>query len=197
MQSVKDLERVLSASRHLLHLIDGLLHLSKIEAGKEEITLETFEISELVDSIVDTLSPAAFANRSAIRRGRIDNGPLTSDRFRLKQGLLNLMSNACKFTQDGVVTISVVRNAGTVEFSVEDTGVGISPAGIERLFDPFVQEDASTARRFGGTGLGLAITKRLARLLGGDVSVSSALGVGSVFRLSVEDRGMQTRRVAA
>jgi signal transduction histidine kinase len=112
---------------------------------------------------------------------------LRTDRFKLKQCLLNLLSNACKFTEDGDVALIVRSHAGAVVFQVSDTGVGMTIEQVSRLFEPFVQADASIAERHGGSGLGLAITRRLAQLLGGDVVVSSRPGAGSVFTLSVAD----------
>jgi signal transduction histidine kinase len=187
-RAVRDLDRVLSASRHLLHLIDGLLQLSKIEAGREEPTIRAFEVDALIDEVMATMEPAAKASGNRVKVHLEWSGQVHSDYFRLKQGLLNLMSNACKFTRDGEIGVTVCRDGARVLFRVSDTGIGMTAAQLERVFNPFLQAEESTQQRFGGTGLGLSITQSLARLLGGDVVVTSAPGQGSVFTLSVEDR---------
>ncbi|MBI1250550.1 MAG: response regulator [Alphaproteobacteria bacterium] len=188
--TAKDLNRILSASRHLLALINEILDLSKIEAGAMEVSSRPFDPLELCNEVLETVRPMAMKNANALRL--VDDAQLggaETDEFRIRQCLLNLLSNACKFTKEGAVTLRVRRvrdNAfDWLVFDVSDTGIGISPAQLERVFEPFSQADATTTRKFGGTGLGLSITRRLAELLGGDLSVASTLGKGSTFTLRI------------
>ena len=187
-----DIRKVRAAGRHLLNLIDTILDLSKVEAGKMEIELETFPILDLCAEVEALVKPLAFRNRNRLMvRGAEAAGALTSDRTKVRQALVNTAGNACKFTEDGNVTISVVREnrAGRVEavFVVEDDGPGIPADQLERLFQPFTQADSSSSRRFGGTGLGLALTRRLVSLLGGEIGVRSTPGLGSAFTIRIPD----------
>ncbi len=192
-KAAEPLGRILRAGRHLLNLINDLLDLSKIEAGKLELVPEEFEVKLLVDEVAGTARPLAEKNRNALKAacapGLI---PLRADRNRLVQILLNLLSNACKFTQDGSVTLSVTMQSGSdgtwMDFVVTDSGIGITEAQITRLFKDFTQADATTQQKFGGTGLGLAISRRLCRMMGGDLTVASEPGKGSAFtaRLPVD-----------
>jgi signal transduction histidine kinase len=188
-QERADLGRIHGAAHRLLALINDVLDLSKIEAGGMEVAFETVDVQAMVREAVDTVTPAAVANGSSIV---VEAGPLgvaNTDGFKLSQCLLNLMSNAAKFTKDGSIKLHAQRESDADQdwlvFEVIDTGIGISPDAMQRLFQPFVQADASTTRAYGGTGLGLAITRRLARLLGGDVTVKSVVGQGSSFTLRV------------
>jgi CheY-like chemotaxis protein len=188
-----DLNKIQDAGRHLLSLISDILDLSKIEAGKLEFYLEDVELPDLVGevrSIVETLA-AKNSNRLEINCPT-DIGALHTDRTKLKQSLLNLLSNAAKFTSKGVVTLDVTRSAPgaepSVSFVVRDTGIGMTPEQVSRLFEAFSQADASTTKRFGGTGLGLAITKRFSEVLGGTVTVTSEPDRGSVFTITLPDR---------
>jgi signal transduction histidine kinase len=181
-----DLGRVHAAGRRLLALINDVLDLSKIEAGAMEVSAEPVDIDALVAEAAATVKPSALANGTAIRVEA--SGPLgvaLTDGFKLSQCLLNLLSNAAKFTKDGQIKLRAHREDGWLVFEVIDTGIGIAPEAQKHLFQPFVQADASTTRAYGGTGLGLAITRRLARLLHGDVTVKSAPGQGSAFTLRV------------
>jgi signal transduction histidine kinase len=185
-----DLARILCAAHRLLSLINDVLDLSKIEAGHMPAAIESVDIDALIEESVATLTPTASANGNTLSIGRAAPlGQAHTDGFKLGQCLLNLLSNAAKFTQNGQIKLCAAREsfdgAECLRFDVIDTGIGIPPAAIERLFQPFMQADASTTRAYGGTGLGLAITRRLARLLGGDVTVKSVLGQGSVFTLRV------------
>lgn len=185
---VSDHERVIGAAKHLLKLINGLLDLSKIEAGRMEAEIRDFEVAPMAATALDTVRHTAEANGNRlVLELDPDIGAARGDSFRLSQCLLNLLSNASKFTKDGVITLRGRRDLDRnwLVFQVEDTGIGMSKQQFERLFEPFEQADASTARTYGGTGLGLVITKRLAQLLGGDVSVRSAPGEGSIFTLRV------------
>ena len=179
------LRRVHGAGTHLLSLINQVLDLSKIEAGKLELSPESVSLAPLVDEVIGTARPLANQNNNRlIVNGQDALGTLTVDPMRLRQILLNLLSNACKFTKEGEVMLSsrtVVDGRRWVEFAVSDTGIGMTPDQQTRLFQEFTQGDASTARQYGGTGLGLAISRKLAQMMGGDVTVASEQSKGSVF----------------
>ena len=194
---VPDLQRINDAGRHLLELINAVLDLSKIEAGKMELYLESFEVAPLVRDVAAVLEPLAQKNGNRLQvECAPDVGAMRADLTKLRQALFNLLSNACKFTEQGVVTVSVTREAATAEggdsigFAVRDTGIGMTPEQMARLFQEFGQADATTTRRYGGTGLGLALSRRLCRMMGGDISVASEPGRGSTFtiRLPAEVR---------
>lgn len=181
-----DLSRIEGAGRHLLALINEILDLSKIEAGKMEILCEEVEVALLLDDVGTAAQPLVERNGNRLVVD-LDGAPrsVLADPTRLRQVLLNLLGNAAKFTTGGTVRLSARRAGGPgpafVEFAVDDTGIGIEPDRLERLFLPFAQADASTNRRFGGTGLGLAISRRLCELMGGELVASSAPGKGSTF----------------
>jgi GAF domain-containing protein len=179
------LQRVHRAGTHLLGLINQVLDLSKIEAGKLELNSQLVELAPLVEEVVGTARQLAEQNKNRlVVEANEKLGALTVDPMRLRQILLNLLSNACKFTKEGAVTLRArkVANGGNwIEFAVADTGIGMTAEQQAKLFGEFTQADATTAQRFGGTGLGLAITRKLARLMGGDVTVASEPGKGSVF----------------
>jgi PAS domain S-box-containing protein len=185
-------EVVHSSGNALLHVIDDILDYSKIEAGKLDLVREPFALRDCVEGALDIVAPRAWEKE--IELGcLIDEGApagIVGDEGRLRQVLLNLLSNAVKFTHAGEVVVLVAAepvgaNSHRIELAVRDTGIGIPPEGIERLFTSFSQVDASTTRRFGGTGLGLAISKRLVELMGGTISVESEPGEGSTFRISL------------
>ncbi|HEY0625830.1 MAG TPA: response regulator [Allosphingosinicella sp.] len=184
---VEDLSRILRAARHLLSLINEILDLSKIEAGRIELETSLIDIRPFIEETLSTLGPSPSPNVSL--NVRLEDAPrmMSGDVTRTRQCLLNLLSNALKFTEHGEVTLRVrsgsLAGAEAIVFEVCDTGIGMSDAQQARLFNTFVQGDASTTRRYGGTGLGLAITRSLARLMGGDISVTSEPGAGSIFRL--------------
>jgi len=179
------LQRVNRAGTHLLGLINQVLDLSKIEAGKLELNPQTVQLAPLVNEVIGTAGQLAEQNKNRLVVDAQENlGALTVDPMRLRQILLNLLSNACKFTKEGEVTLRArrVANGGRwVELAVADTGIGMTAEQKAKLFEEFTQADATTAQRFGGTGLGLAITRKLARMMGGDVTVTSEPGKGSVF----------------
>ena len=191
--SASDAERIRHAARHLLSLINEILDLSKIEAGRMDIHVSDVDARATVLEAVETVAPAAQANNVAIDC-TIDPavGLLRTDGVKLRQCLLNLLSNAVKFTRDGKVSVRTAREGGRLRVIVEDTGIGMSAEQVARLFQPFVQADATTSRQFGGTGLGLVITRRLAQMIGGDVSVTSVVGRGSKFELSIAARMGET-----
>ena len=179
------LQRVNRAGTHLLGLINQILDLSKIEAGRLELTSQTVQLAPLIDEVIETARQLAQQNNNRLAVEAQENlGTLTVDPMRLRQILLNLLSNACKFTKQGDVKLRArrVRNGRDwIELAVADSGIGMTPEQQAKLFQEFTQADSATAQRFGGTGLGLAITRKLARLMGGDVTVASEPGKGSVF----------------
>jgi signal transduction histidine kinase/CheY-like chemotaxis protein len=177
-----DLAKIQSAGRHLLGVINDVLDLSKIEAGRTDLYLETFSVATLVDDVAGTVRPLAEGNGNRlVVEVAGDLGQMRSDLTKVRQTLLNLSGNASKFTEGGTVTLSARRDGDDVVFVVADTGIGIAPEHMDRLFQPFSQAESSTARRFGGTGLGLVISRRFCQMLGGDVTVQSEAGVGSTF----------------
>jgi signal transduction histidine kinase len=181
------LRRVHRAGTHLLGLINQVLDLSKIEAGKLELSPETVNLAPLLEDVIGTARQLAEQNKNRLVLEAQENlGQLTVDPMRLRQILLNLLSNACKFTKQGEVKLrvkKVVDGRNWIEIAVADTGIGMTPEQQAKLFEEFTQADSSTARQYGGTGLGLAITRKLARMMGGDVTVASEPGKGSVFTL--------------
>jgi len=189
-----DLQKIRSAGKHLLALINDILDLSKIEAGKTELFLEDLDVADLIRDVSTTIRPLVEknANQLVVRADAV--GRMHGDLTKIRQMLLNLLSNACKFTDHGTITLQVERASGPdggdqLHFQVRDSGIGMTPAQMTRLFEAFAQADASTSRRYGGTGLGLAITKRFATLMGGDVSVESDPGKGSTFHVRLPAAG--------
>jgi signal transduction histidine kinase/CheY-like chemotaxis protein len=187
---IADLQKIESAGRHLLGLINNILDLSKIEAGKMDVFIEAVDIQTLVKEVLSIVTPLADKSGNVIEViCPPDIGGFRSDQTKVKQCLLNLMSNANKFTTKGALTLTVAREANAgVCFRVSDTGVGMTEEQLGRLFQAFSQADASTTKRFGGTGLGLAITKHFCTMLGGDVTVESTPGVGSTFIIRLPDK---------
>jgi PAS domain S-box-containing protein len=187
------LARVHRAGKHLLHLINEILDLSKIEAGRLELNLEDVEVASLLRDAARTAEPLATRNRNRLQTDLADDlASVRADSMRLGQIVLNLLSNACKFTEEGTVTLEGRRKRNSdgdgcdwIEIGVADTGIGLAPEQLGRLFQDFSQADSSTTRRYGGTGLGLAISRRLARLMGGEIVVDSTLGQGSRFTLRI------------
>ncbi len=197
MDMVEDLERIGQAGDHLLKLINSVLDLSRIEAGKQVMHLERFSVRELVDECLSTLQPLLERNRNTLEYHCAEEvGEMLADSLRVRQSLLNLLSNAAKFTHDGQVRLEVSREppepGGEGEpclvFVVSDTGIGISEEQMAQLFQSFSQADDSISAQFGGSGLGLAISRSLCRLMGGDITVSSTLGVGSRFEMRLPER---------
>ena len=189
-EAVEDLTRIMGSARHLLNLINEILDLSKIEAQKMELHLERFPVAQVIDDVTSTLSPMVATKGNQLVMDVEGNlGSTLSDLVKLRQGLLNLLSNANKFTEGGRVTLRVRRtNKGGQDFltfAVSDTGIGMSPDQLGRLFQAFQQADTSTSRKFGGTGLGLVITRKFSELMGGSVGVTSKLGEGSTFTMEL------------
>jgi PAS domain S-box-containing protein len=187
---VPDLQKIEAAGRHLLTLINDVLDLSKIEAGKMELYVETFELGTMLDAVSSTVEPLIHKNGNTLRREGTDHlGTMRADVTRVRQILLNLLSNASKFTERGTITLEARRQASgageQVIFSVRDTGVGMTDEQLGRLFQAFSQAEASTSSKYGGTGLGLAISKRFAEMMGGDITVTSLPGVGTTFTVCI------------
>ncbi|HLL73125.1 MAG TPA: response regulator [Pyrinomonadaceae bacterium] len=185
-----DLQKIQSAGRHLLALINDILDLSKIEAGKTELYIEAFQIPALVGELEATITPlAAKNNNTLVVEADPALGTMHADLTKVRQSLLNLLSNACKFTKKGTVALTVERRESNgrdwVNFSVKDSGIGITKEQMDKLFQPFSQADASTTREFGGTGLGLVITKKFCEMMGGTMGVQSVRGEGSTFVISL------------
>jgi CheY-like chemotaxis protein/two-component sensor histidine kinase len=182
-------ERILRAGKHLLALINDILDLSKIEAGKLELSLESVALGPLVEDVVATIRPLASKNgNQVVLECPPEVGAIRADPTRLRQSLLNLASNAGKFTERGTIRVDLRRQADQggrdwVTMAVSDTGIGMTPEQMAKLFEEFTQADASTTRKYGGTGLGLAISRRLCRMMGGDITVSSTPGQGSTFTI--------------
>ncbi|MBE7472531.1 MAG: hypothetical protein DPW09_07110 [Anaerolineae bacterium] len=204
-----DLEKIHAAGKHLLALINDILDLSKIEAGRMELHLETFEVAKVIQEVALTVKPLVEKNNNVLEvHSSAELGSMRADLTKMRQSLFNLLSNASKFTQQGVITLSVERmkdEGGRLKlkevihpsreafilhpsqdwlvFTISDTGIGMSPDQIDKLFEAFVQADASTTRKYGGTGLGLAITRRFCQMMGGDIAVQSVAGQGSTFTI--------------
>ncbi len=190
---VADLKKIHSAGQHLLGLINSVLDLSKVESGKMEVFRETFAIAKLAEEVAGTIQPLLAKNDNKhVLKITPDAGEMHSDLTKIRQVLFNLLSNSSKFTKSGTITLAITReragmDAGpdTLTLAVADTGIGMTPEQLGKMFQAFSQADASTTRKYGGTGLGLAITKKFCVLLGGDVGVTSEFGKGSVFTVSL------------
>jgi len=186
-QMIPDIKKIHGAGKHLLTLINDVLDLSKVEAGKMEILAETFDVDEMIGDVGAITAPLIEKNNNilVLKRPK-DLGEMTSDLTKLRQTLLNLISNAAKFTEKGTITLTVRRlDKDEMEFTVADTGIGITADQLGRLFQAFTQADASTSVKYGGTGLGLALSRKLVRMMGGDITVVSEYGVGSTFTVRV------------
>jgi signal transduction histidine kinase len=189
---LKDLNRIYVSGHHLLDLINEILDLTKVEAGHVQLVIETIDASRLANEVGEILAPLASKNGNRLDID-VEPGlpPMRSDATRLRQVLLNLLGNACKFTQNGRVSLRVASASAsddksrTLAFTVRDTGIGMSEEQLQSIFLPFAQADSSTSRRYGGTGLGLAIASQLAGFLGGDIAVHSRPGEGSTFTLTL------------
>jgi PAS domain S-box-containing protein len=211
---VTDLKKIQSASKHLLGLISDILDFSKIEAGRMQLYLEQLDVRQIIEDLASTIRPLVEKNGNRFTLDLEENlGEMLGDLTKTRQVLFNLLSNAGKFTQQGEVSLQARRRMlegrEHLEFRVKDSGIGITPAQIERLFNPFSQADASTTRKYGGTGLGLAISRRFCQMMGGVITLESQLGQGSTFTvvlpqvggssedktLSVETRSPADRRL--
>jgi signal transduction histidine kinase len=187
-QDLEPLDRVLGAARHLLALINDILDLSKIEAGRMELHLETFPLVPVIQEVAKTIEPMAAKNGNRVVIDcPADLGTIHADQTRFRQSLLNLASNANKFTEKGTITIAAHQGQENgrdwVTLAVADTGIGMTPEQMGKLFQEFSQASSATASKYGGTGLGLAISKRFCQMMGGDITVESERGRGSTFTI--------------
>lgn len=182
---IEDLLRISEQGRHLLGLVNDILEICRLESGNTLLYLEQTNIVDLVKQVTDLIQPYLRDNDNQFElECDPELGSMFTDANKVKQNLLKLLKNACKFTHRGHIKLTVTKSDrlnGSILFTVSDTGIGISPEQLGKLFQPFVQVDSSTKRRYGGTGLGLAITKKFCQMLGGDISVESTLGKGSQF----------------
>jgi signal transduction histidine kinase/DNA-binding response OmpR family regulator len=195
---VADLQKIHTAGRHLLGLINDVLDISKIEAGKMDLFLETFFVADLLRDVVSTIQPLVNKNHNTLKVELGDNlKTMRADATKVRQALFNLLSNACKFTERGTVTLRVTRGGGEADghycFEVADSGIGMTEEHLRRLFRAFTQADASTTRKYGGSGLGLAITRYFCRMMGGDVTVQSEPGKGTTFTVTLPMAVASTR----
>jgi len=189
-QYIPDLEKIAQSGKHLLTVINDILDLSKIEAGKMEVHPETFQVAHLVNDVKTIIKPLVEKNANVLNvECEANLGEIYSDSTKIRQGLYNLLSNACKFTTQGTINLSVTRkridSQEWISFRITDTGIGMTEQELDTIFEPFSQGDLSTTRKYGGTGLGLAITRKISQVLGGDVRVSSEKGKGSTFVMSI------------
>ncbi|MCP4540049.1 MAG: GAF domain-containing protein [Chloroflexi bacterium] len=181
-----NLDKVLISAEHLLGLINAILDLSKIEAGRVDVQPVTFNLEVLIDICLRTIQPLVQDNQLDLVKDMAPNLPLlVTDQDKVRQILINLLSNAAKFTNEGVITITVRQQDDVITLAVIDTGIGMPEKALDNIFEEFYQVDSSTTRKYGGTGLGLAISRRLARLLGGDLTVESVVGAGSTFTVTI------------
>ena len=183
-----DLRNIHVAGKHLLSLINDILDLSKIEAGKMELYLEHFDVATMVRDTVATIQPLVEQNANKLQVDcQDDQSAMHADLTKVRQALFNLLSNACKFTDQGTITLSVseeaINGSPWLRFRVSDTGIGMTPEQMDKLFQAFSQADASTTREYGGTGLGLAISRKFCQMMGGDITVESVFGEGSTFTI--------------
>ncbi len=187
---VPDLQKIQAAAKHLLSLINDILDFSKIEAGKMELYLETIDLAKMMEEIKATIQPMIDKNNNALVIHKPDQpGTMYADLTRIRQIMFNLLSNASKFTHDGTITLTLERrqtvHGERVRLIVQDTGIGMTNEQMNKLFQEFSQADASTTRKFGGTGLGLAISRRFCQMMGGDITVTSELNLGSIFTVDI------------
>jgi CheY-like chemotaxis protein/nitrogen-specific signal transduction histidine kinase len=198
---IPDLQKINAAGKHLLSLINVVLDLSKIEAGKMDLYLETIDVAGMVEDTAAVIQPLATKNNNELQIHCPDTvGSMRADLTKVRQAVFNLLSNACKFTKEGTIRLDVARESAAGEdwitFAVSDTGIGMTGEQMGKLFQEFSQADASTTRDYGGTGLGLALSRRLCRMMGGDITVESEIGEGSTFTIrlpaEVRDKPVQT-----
>ncbi len=183
---ISDLKKIQDAGEHLLDLINNILDLSKVEAGKMELDITEFSIIPLIENVANVVKPMALkkSNKLLVNYNN-DLGTITSDETKIRQALLNLLSNACKFTENGTISFQTTRENNWIVFTISDSGIGMEDNQIQKLFNDFTQADSSTTRKYGGTGLGLSISKRFCTLLGGDIEVSSQPNKGSQFTIRI------------
>jgi signal transduction histidine kinase/CheY-like chemotaxis protein len=192
-QLIPDVQKIHGAGKHLLELINSILDLSKIEAGKMELYVETFDIALMIEDVAATIQPliSKRGNRLIVNCPQ-DIGAMRSDITKLRQSLFNLLSNASKFTENGEITLTVYKQNHNTVLSVRDTGIGMTPEQLSNIFQAFTQADVSTTRKYGGTGLGLVITQKFCQMMGGNVSVESTFGQGSTFTIVLPEQVQQS-----
>ncbi|MGB1017287.1 MAG: ATP-binding protein, partial [Nannocystaceae bacterium] len=196
-----DLAKINHAAQHLVWVINDVLDLAKIEAGRAEVHLEDFDLRDMVHALIATIGPAMKKNRNDLRTElQPDLVLVRADKPKLRQSILNLLSNAAKFTHNGAVTLSTrTVDDGLkdwLEISVRDTGIGVAAQKVETLFEAFTQADSTTSKVYGGSGLGLAISRQFCRMMGGDITATSAVGKGSTFTIRVPTRRITTTEPA-
>ncbi|MFC1811065.1 response regulator [Thermodesulfobacteriota bacterium] len=195
---IPDLERVNTAGKHLLELISDVLDLSKIEAGKVELYLEVFNVASMIEDVANTIRPLVVKNENTLKvLCEDDIGSLHADMTKVRQSLFNLISNACKFTEHGTITLKANRGSlgekDWITLVVSDTGIGMTEAQMGKIFQAFSQAEASTSGKYGGTGLGLAISKKFCHMMGGDIFVESKVGKGTTFTIRLPAEGAPSR----
>jgi signal transduction histidine kinase len=185
----ENLEKILVSAGHLLSLINDVLDLAKVEAGRTEIYPVEFVLAPILAECLHTVEPLLKSEHvRLVQKAEADLPTLYADRDKVKQILMNLLSNAVKFTYAGTIALTARSHKGMVIMAVADPGIGIPEAALDHIFEEFRQVDSSTTREYGGTGLGLAISQQFARLMGGDITVQSTVGVGSTFTLTLPQR---------
>jgi signal transduction histidine kinase/DNA-binding response OmpR family regulator len=187
-----DLEKILAAGRNLLSLINNILDLAKIESGRMTLYVETFDVAAMIENVAATIRPLVDKNRNELKvLVQSDVGSMTADQTKLRQTLLNLLSNACKFTENGTITVEAAREnqggSGWLCFNVSDTGIGMNKDQLDWVFDTFTRAQPSTTKSYDGAGLGLSISKQFCQMMGGDIEVTSAMGEGSTFSIRLPD----------
>ena len=186
---IPDLDKINNSGKHLLGLINDILDLSKVESGKMELFIEEFDLKKIIEEVEATIKPLVEKNgNKLVVEYKTDIEKISADLTKMRQILLNLLSNSAKFTKDGTITISVVSskvNEHAVDFNISDTGIGMTPDQVDKVFKPFTQADEKTTRKFGGTGLGLTITKMFAEMMGGDINLKSKEGEGTTFTVTI------------
>jgi signal transduction histidine kinase len=185
----ENLEKILVSAEHLLSLINDVLDLAKVEAGRTEVYPVEFVLAPMLAECLHTVEPLLKSEQvRLVQKADTDLPTLYTDRDKVKQILMNLLSNAVKFTHTGTITLTACSHKGKLSIAVADTGIGIPEEALQHIFEEFRQVDSSTTREYGGTGLGLAISQQFARLMGGDIAVQSTIGVGSTFTLTLPQR---------
>ena len=186
---IPDLDKINNSGKHLLGLINDILDLSKVESGKMELYIEEFDLKKVIDEIESTIKPLVEKNNNELKIDyNSDSKTMTADVTKIRQILLNLLSNSSKFTKEGTITIGVTDSKAqdqSIDFTIADTGIGMTPEQVDKVFKPFTQADEKTTRKFGGTGLGLTITKMFAEMMGGDIDLSSEEGKGTTFIVTI------------
>ena len=196
---IPDLDKINSSGKHLLGLINDILDLSKVESGKMELFIENFNLEKILNEVVSTITPLVEKNGNTLKlQFETKTEDISADITKIRQILLNLLSNATKFTKEGEINIVVADNPDNnliLDFKVSDSGIGMTPEQVDKVFKPFTQADEKTTRKFGGTGLGLTITKMFAEMMGGDIGLSSVINEGTTFTVSIPKKVIDPKKV--